>query len=600
MRDHVTLLLAVVLPLVLPLLVNGAADWRTAAERSGFKTTSNYEDTVSFCKRLDEASPWIRYLTFGQSHNGRALPLLVLSRDGAFTPEAAHKTGKPIVLIQNGIHSGEIDGKEACFALAREIAITKTLEGLLDSAIVLVMPIYNVDGHEMASRYNRFNQKGPEEMGWRANAQNLNLNRDYLKADAPETRALLALWTRWRPDLFIDTHVTDGADFQYDVLYTMESTGYVAPEVARYVEEVFQPHVRPAMEREGHVVRPYFVLRTEKEPAKGLQGFIFSPRFSNGWAALWNRPAILVETHMLKSFEIRIKATYDLLVATLREVNRDPASLRNAVKAADEAAAAIGAGYEPERRLPLRLAISEKSRTERYRGVDSRIEQSDVSGSTRVVYGSTPLDVDVQVYDDIVPASTVSPPLAYVVPPAWTAAIERLRAHGLRLETLEKPVTAEFETYRLTQPKWFPQPFEGHHPVSYTSVPVRERRTLPAGSVVVRLNQAGAKLAVHLLEPDGPDSFVAWGFFDSSFEQKEYGEDYLVEDLAREMLAKDEVLRKEFEARLASDETFRNSPDARLAFFYDRSPYYDRRIGAYPVVRLVTPIALETSPLARE
>jgi hypothetical protein len=600
MRDHVTLLLAVALPLVLPLLVNGASDWRTAAEKSGFKTTSNYEDTVAFCRRLDEASPWIRYLTFGYSHEGRALPLLVLSRDGAFTPDAAHKTGKPIVLVQNGIHSGEIDGKEACFALTREIAITKSLEGLLDSAIVLVVPIYNVDGHEMATPFNRFNQKGPEEMGWRANAQNLNLNRDYLKADAPETRALLALWSSWRPDLFVDTHVTDGADFQYDVLYTMESTGYVAPEVARYVEEVFQPHVRPAMERGGHIVRPYFVLRTEKEPAKGLQGFIFSPRFSNGWAALWNRPAILVETHMLKSFEIRIKATYDLLVETLREVNRDPASLKSAVKAADEATSAIGATYEPERRLPLRLKISDKARTERYRGVESRIEQSDVSGTTRVVYGSTPLDVDVQVYDNIEPASTVAPPLAYVVPPAWTAAIERLRAHGLKLERLEKAVAAEFETYRLRQPKWFQQPFEGHHPVSYLTVPVRERRTLPPGSVVVRLNQPGAKIATHLLEPDGPDSFAAWGFFDSAFEQKEYGEEYLVEHLAREMLAKDAELRKEFEAKLASDEAFRSNPAARLAFFYDRSPYLDRRIGAYPVVRIVTPLALETTPLGRE
>jgi hypothetical protein len=327
MRVHLTLAVAALIPLLLPLIANGAVDWRTVAERTGFRKTSTYDETVDYCRRLDAASPWIRLLTFGRSPEGRDLHLLVLSRDEAFTPEAARRTGQPVLLVQNGIHSGEIDGKEACLALAREIAITKSLEHLLDSAILLVVPIYNVDGHEFSTPYNRFNQKGPEEMGWRATAQHYNLNRDYLKADAPETRALLAMWEAWRPDLFVDTHVTDGADFQYDVLYTMESTGYVAPEIARYVEDVFQPHVRPAMERAGHVARPYFVLRDEKDLSKGISGFIFNPRFSNGWAALRNRPAILVETHMLKSFEVRIKATYDLLVETLREMNRAPGAL---------------------------------------------------------------------------------------------------------------------------------------------------------------------------------------------------------------------------------------------------------------------------------
>ncbi len=263
-----TLLLAVVVPLVLPLLVNGAADWRTAAERSGFKSTSNYDDTVSFCRRLDEASPWIRYLTFGQSHDGRDSRCSCSHATEPSRPKPRTRPASRSCSSRTAFTRVRSTGKRHCFALAREIAITKTLEGLLDSAILLVIPIYNVDGHEMSSPYNRFNQKGPEEMGWRANAQNLNLNRDYLKADAPETRALLALWD-WRPDLFVDTHVTDGADFQYDVLYTMESTGYVAPEIARYVEEVFQPHVRPAMEREGHVVGPTSCFGPRKSPRKG-------------------------------------------------------------------------------------------------------------------------------------------------------------------------------------------------------------------------------------------------------------------------------------------------------------------------------------------
>jgi hypothetical protein len=588
---NVTTLLfaAFVATMLLPLVVHGEeSDWRTRAEKTGYRETSDYAETVAYCKRLAAASPWVSFSTFGTSPEGRALPLLVLSRDGAFTPHAARATGKAILLVQNGIHSGEIDGKEACLALAREIAITKSLEHLLDSAILVVIPVYNVDGHENASPYKRINQDGPENMGWRATAQNLNLNRDYLKADAPETRALLALFNAWDPDMFVDTHVTDGADFQYDVLYTLESDGYVAPQVAEYVEKVFQPHVKPALEREGHVTRPYFVLRDESDPAKGLAGFVFSPRFSNGYGALRNRPSILVETHMLKSFAVRTKATYDLLVETLREINRDPAALRSAVRAADEASRALGASYDAQRLLPLKLRIGDAERTVRYRGNRYRIELSEISGDTRIVYGQEPWDADLPMYDNLEAATSAAPPLGYVVPGAWTEVVDRLVAHGLEVERLATDVTADFETYRLLEPKWAPTPFEGRHPVNYKTVAVTERRTLPAGSVVVRLDQKLSKVAFHLLEPAAPDSLAAWGFFDSIFEQKEYGEGYVLEKLAREMLDKDPALRAEFERRIQSDPAFRGDPEARLDFFYRRSPYWDSRIGAYPVVRVTS------------
>jgi hypothetical protein len=571
-------------------------DWRTTAERTDYRKTSTYDETVAYCRRLEAASPSVRYTTFGTSPAGRPLPLVVVSRDRAFTPEAARKTGKAVVLVQNGIHSGEIDGKEASLALVRDIAVTGERASLLDHVILLVVPIYNVDGHEMATAYNRINQDGPEEMGWRGTAQNLNLNRDYMKADAPETRALLELFNAWSPDLFIDNHVTDGADFQYDVLYTIESTGYVAGPVGAYVTNVFEPHVRPAMERDGHVVESYFVLRDEVDLAKGIERMIFPPRFSNGYGAIRNRPTILVETHMLKSFRVRTKATYDLLAETLAEVNRDPEALRRAVRQADAETTAFGAKYDPQRRLPLRLAVDDAPVTLRFHGKASRIEPSDVSGGSHVVYEEAARDFDVQLYDHFKAATEVAPPIAYIVPAAWTAVVDRLRVHGLRLERLADPVTADFETYRLDEPKWSAEPFEGRHPVRFSVRPVTERRTLAAGSVVVRLDQSAAKVAVHLLEPGAPDSLASWGFFDAIFEQKEYAEGYVLEQLARRMLDADPALRKEFEERLERDAAFRADPGARLDFFYRRSPYWDSRIGAYPVVRLTAPIALRTEP----
>lgn len=514
------------------------------------------------------------------------MPLLVISRDRAFTPQVARRTNKPVVLIQNGIHAGEIDGKEASLALAREIAITKSLERLAEHATILIVPMFNVDGHERTSPYNRINQDGPEEMGWRATAQGFNLNRDYMKADAPEMRSLLALFNAWQPDLYIDTHVTDGADFQYDVLFTVESTGYVAPRIAEYVERILQPAVRPAMERKGHVVESYFNLRDPADLAKGIERQIFPPRFSNGYGALRNRPVVLVETHMLKSFEVRVRATYDLLVEILAAVNDQPAALRDAGRLSDAETIAAGRAYDAMRRTPLRLELTESSRTVRFRGKVFTVSPSDVSGTGWIVYGNENRDIDIPLFDEVRTTESVTPPLAYIVPPEWTSVIERLAIHGLRTRRLARPITAEFETYRLTQPVWQASSFEGRHPLRLTVTPVTEVRTLPVGSVVVSLDQPGARVAIHLLEPGAPDALVAWGMFDAIFEQKEYAEGYVLEKLAREMLARDPALKVEFEKRLASDQAFRESPRARLNFFFERSPYKDKAIGAYPVVRV--------------
>jgi hypothetical protein len=596
MKTPLSYILTLLAALTLHQAALGQADWQTRAELSGYRETSRYEEAVRYCSRLDEASTWATFTTFGTSPEGRSLPLLILSRDGVTTPEAARRVGKPVVLIQNGIHAGEIAGKEASLALAREIVVTRSLAALLDNATILIVPILNVDGHERFGPYNRINQNGPAEMGWRATAQNLNLNRDYIKADAPEMRALLALFNAWSPALYIDNHVTDGADFRYDLLYTIDSQAWVAPEIARWVEETFQPRVRPALEAKGHVVAPYFELRDTLDIAKGIETPFLGPRYSNGYGAIRNRPTILVETHMLKSFEARIAAHYDLMLETLREVNRDPSALVGAIRAADQATVALGGEYDPSRRLGIGYTVDDTPTPIVLRGHEYRHELSEISGDVRVIYGSASRDIETVIFAKARETAAVSPPTAYVVPRAWSAVIERLRAHGLRLERLVKPVTGEFETYRLSQPSWAAEPFEGRHRASFQTEAVRERFTVPAGSVVVPLAQPGAKVAVHLLEPGAPDSLASWGFFDAIFETKEYGEHYMLEALAREMLEKDPTLRAEFQERLRADPAFRANPEARLGYFYERSPFRDARKGLYPVLRVTGGVALEMVP----
>lgn len=567
-------------------------EWQTHAEKTGYRETPRYDETVAFSQKLAASSPLLRYTDFGTSGEGRALPLLVAASGETFTPDGARRAGKAVVLVQACIHAGEPDGKDAGLALLRDIAITKTRDRLLDHAVLLFIPIYNTDGHERFGPFNRINQNGPAEMGWRTTTTNLNLNRDYMKADAPETRAWLKLWNAWAPDLFVDCHVTDGADFRYNVTYQYEHHENVPAPILAWQRSAFDAHIVPATEAAGNLLSPYLEFRDNRDLTKGIVGFLPSPRFSTGYTPLRNRPGLLIETHMLKDYRSRVRGTYDLLRFTLEEVNRDPASLLLAARQADEQTVAAGRIYDAARRYPLRLELTDKAVPFKLKAVEYHRELSDVSGAVRVVYGTKPLDLTVPLYDDARASVAVAPPLYYIVPPQWKSVIEVLAAHGLHLRRLNAPATLEVESYRFSEAKWAATPFEGRVLPAFKTKPVKERRTFPALSVVVPLSQPSANVAVHLLEPDAPDSLVAWGFFNAIFEQKEFGENYVLEKLAREMLAGDEKLRGEFERRVASDPKFAASAHDRLQFFYERSPYWDQELDLYPVGRIISAPAL--------
>jgi murein tripeptide amidase MpaA len=566
--------------------------WLTGYERSGFRETPRYAETMEYCRRLEHASPWIRVSRFGISPEGRELPLVIAAKDGSFDPKSAAKSGKVIVLIQNGIHAGEIDGKDACLMLLREIAITKTKETLLDHAVILIIPIYNVDGHERFGKFNRINQLGPEEMGWRVTAQNLNLNRDYLKADAPETQAWLRLFTEWLPDFFVDCHVTDGADFQHAITYGVETHEMLAQPVRSWMREHYLP-VLAHLSSSGVPFMPYIFFRDDLDPMKGLQGGTAPPRFSTQYVAIQNRPALLIETHMLKDYRTRVQGTYDLLEATLNVVNEHSASLRAAVRAADETTI-----RGLERPFPLQFeSVDAPNQIVHFMGYKQRNTPSELSGGTWVSYLREPFEADLPRYDSVRVSVAVMPPLAYLVPPEWQEVINRLSLHGLRMERLTRETTLEVEQYRFSHPLWQQAPFEGRHPVTYTTTPFTRTATFRPGTVVVRLNQRAARVAIHALEPQAPDAFAAWGFFDAVFEQKEYAEQYVMEPIAREMLSKDPQLKREFEARLAADSLFAKNPAARLNFFYERSAYWDNHVNLYPVARLLNDVPLATEPL---
>ncbi len=571
-------------------------DWRTKAEATDYRETPRYDETMAYCQRLAAASPLVHIEGLGRSPEGREIVALIVSLDRAFTPAAAHATGKEIVLVNACIHPGECEGKDAGLALIRDLLIKEEYKtgGLLDHAILVFVPIHSVDGHERFSLYNRINQNGPAEMGWRTTAQNYNLNRDWLKADAPETHAMLGLFNRWMPDLFIDLHNTDGADYQYDITYTLERHGNEPAGIHAWQKDAFDGKIFPALEKEGHKIAPYLVLKTPDKPEDGFSDGAASPRLSTGYVALWNRPALLVETHMLKDYRTRVVATYDLLKAVLAYFKDAPGNLRKAVDQADRDTVAAGkAAYDPARRLPVDFKLGPGSVPFEFLGVESHHEVSPVSASVWTRYDPTkPVTFTVPFYNDVQVAKEICPPVGYVVPAAWTVVIERLRAHGLAFTTLTKPLTCEVETYKFESAEWQPKPFENHHMLKDAKfAPIRRKVTFPAGSVVVYLDQPGARVAMHLLEPDAPDSLLKWGYLDAIFEHKEYSEERVMEAMARDMMARDPKLAGEFEQKVKSDAAFAGSPAARLEWFYERTPYFDDRLNIYPVGRIFERLA---------
>lgn len=563
------------------------AEWRTRAEQTDYTETGRYDEVAELCRRMVAFSPDARYTSFGQSGEGRALPLLVLSTERAFTPEAAHRSRRPIVLIQNAIHAGECEGKDACLELAREMLVTGQLAELLEHVTLLIIPVFNVDGHERFGPYNRANQNGPREMGWRTTAVNLNLNREYVKADAVEMQAWLRLWNAWQPDLLIDTHTTNGSDHRYDVFYTAITHQGAAEPVAAWIIDVLYPGIVPPLAAAGVETLPYCWPRDRKDVAAGLAGSVdFSPRYSTGYGALCNRPALLIETHMLKPYGRRVQATREMLVQVLKTVNRQPAALRDAVRAADELCTRTRGGHY-DGRVPLRVELTGESHPVVYKGFVPRVRTSDITGGEIVDYTDTPIDIATQMYDQTNVTVSVVPPAAYLIPPQWTEVVARLEWHGVRCGRLTQPVRLPVESYRFEDVRFEATPSEGRQIPHYRAEPVREEREFAAGTIIVPLDQPRAKLAVHMLEPEAPDALVAWGLFNTIFERKEYAESYVMEPIARQMLAADPALRQEFEQRLATDEAFAASARQRLDFFYRKSPYWDARHCVYPVARLV-------------
>jgi hypothetical protein len=579
------------------------ADWRTPAEIADHRTTPDYAETVEYLERIAAAHPgMVRIENFGKTGEGRDLKLVVASKDGVFDPQEVHSSGRAILLVQNSIHAGEMDGKDACLALLRDIVQDTDRAKLLERVVLVFIPVYNIDGHERRSAYGRINQNGPELSGWRANATNLNLNRDYMKADAPETRAFLRMFHRWLPDFFVDNHVTDGADFQYDVTFSLDVTPDVFPATAAWLRDSVTPELVRRVNAAGHLAFPSPIfLNDDTDPLRGLAFHENPPRFSTGQMILENRPGLLVELHMLKDYRTRVAGDYEILRALMELMNQDSSILIALNRDADIAAAQLGFPMARNAPLPLALESSGETTPVLFRGYEFTRVLSEICGTMVVRYGPKPWDVTLPMATGAKVAISVVVPAGYIIPPQWTRVIDVLEVHGVTLRRTTAAWTGKVERYHCSGMQWPGKPFEGRYPILRGGNVEREMGrfgrctlstetlTFPGESVVIPLDQRLSKVAIHWLEPEAPDSALRWGFFDSIFEQKESGEAYVLDKLAREELARNPEFKAEFEHRIETDAQFAGNPSARLAFFYDRSPWgLANRVGDYPVGRLTS------------
>jgi hypothetical protein len=567
--------------------VHADSSWVTPAEAAHFATTPSYADTLAYLQRLQQAAPGkIHMETFGTTPEGRPMTVVIASGDGNFTPEKARASHKPVVLVQAGIHSGEIEGKDAGLMLLRDFAIAGKFPHLLDHVVLVYIPVFNVDGHEDSSPYHRMSQNGPASRGYRGNGQYLNINRDYVKADTPEMHAWLKLWRQWSPDFFVDVHTTDGADYQYDLTWYTEDEDKLDPAVAAWQHDAIVDEAMPAYDKRGHLGSVYLNLKDGTDPRKGLVNFGSGPRFSTGYVALRNRPALLIETHMLKPYKVRVQGSYDLVELLLMQINQHPEALLAANAKADADAAARLRTHSP---VPMNFKLSGVSTQHEFKGYEFTRGLSDISNAMTIQYHpDKPKTYIIPDWNDLQPDRSVTPPAAYAIPVQWTTLIDKLDAHGIAYQRIGKAQTIHAQAYQLDDPQWADKPFEGHLMLkTFKQSTVSRDVLLPSGSVIVPLTPGTARVAMELLEPQAPDSLVHWGYLDMVFEAKEGAHPRDVEKMAQQMTVDDPALKAAFEQKLHDDPAFAANARARLNFFYQRTPWYGaQHVGEYPVLRL--------------
>ena len=569
----------VVFFLPLLLIFSRATAQPTPFELSGGKASATYTQAITWYKTLSRSSKYLQVKEMGTTDASYPLHLALVSSDGHFDPKQWHQKKKVVVLVINGIHAGEPDGIDASMMLVRDLLKDKKL--MPQNIALAVLPVYNIGGCLNRGTNSRVNQNGPAEYGFRGNAQNLDLNRDFTKCDSREAASFAELFRWIDPDILIDNHVSDGADYPYTM--TLLTTQYekLGPVLGRWLKDIFEPRLYAQMKAQGEAMFPY-VNYDAAGPGREMPMFYDPPRYSSGYAALFQTIAFVPETHMLKPFADRVQATRKLMQSIIALASEHANTLIQ--KRTEEKAAVL-----QQTRFPLGWRIdSTRSSELNFRGYKQITRISKATGLPQNGFDrSQSYEQSIRYYNTYVPTTEVSAPLYYAVSGGWHRVIERLRQNGVQMRQVQQDTLVDAEVYRIENYRSYAEPYEGHHKnyatrISSDTASIRLRR----GDYLIDTRQPARRYLVEMLEPTGDDSFFAWNFFDAILQQKEGYSDYRWDELAAKLLEQDTTLLRQLTDKRNGDPEFAKNASAQLDFLYRRSPYFEAGYRRYPVYRL--------------
>ena len=548
---------------------------QTPFEKGNGNQTATYQETIAYFKMLDEKFETISIREMGLTDSGEPLHIVTFDADKKFD---FYNTSKAKLLINNGIHPGEPDGIDATMQLFRDLAVRKIK--VPKNVMIANIPIYNIGGALNRNSHSRANQNGPEFYGFRGNARNFDLNRDFVKADTRNAQSFAEIFHLVQPDLFIDNHVSNGADYQYTFTYIATQYQKLGGELGIYWKTIMIPQILSELKKQKTDAVTY-VNVNDDTPDKGFDAFMDSPRYSTGFAAMFDVPGMMPETHMLKKYSDRVLVTYQFMVASLDYLDQNYQTIKS-LRKQNQTNFTLGKKYT----LQWEIDRSKKVQIP-FLGFEGGYKPSNVSGEPRLFYDrKKPFEKQIDYYGDFTPTLQVTIPESYVFPRSCWQIIEHLKRNKIEIQTLKHDTIFEVEEYRITDYKTMKNAYEGHYP--HFDVKINsdtQKVSFKAGDFVVDLVQSGVKYLLETLEPQGVDSFFAWNFFDSILQQKEHFSPYVFEDTASEILRENPKLKSEFDKKKSADESFSASAEAQLDWIYKNSEYYEKTHNLYPIYR---------------
>jgi len=551
----------------------------TPFEKGNKNESATYDEIISWYKMLDKKSGQLSVLERGMTDAEKPIHLVSINSDQIFNPKKWHQENKIVILINNGIHAGEPDGIDASMMLARDISNNKIK--LPKNVCLAIIPVFNIGGCLNRNSTSRVNQNGPNEYGFRGNSQNLDLNRDFTKCDSKEAKSFSEIFQWLQPDILIDNHVSDGADYQHTMTLLTTQYDKLGGSLGRYLKESFEPSIYENMSQKGWDLVPYVDFESTNFD-EGMDAFYDPPRYSSGYAALFNTLSFVTETHMLKPYAQRVKSTYDLMLSFIEEAHIHAKEIITERKKANEEK-----NSQKEFALKWKLQKDDFS-TITFNGYERDSALSEATGLQKYFYNhQKPFTKKIKYYNHYEPVGIVKKPKAYIIPQGWHDVIERMKSSGVVMKKLSKDNSYLVTTYKILNYESYSKPYEKHHKnYNVKTESVVSTMKFSKGDYYIDINQIAERYIIEMLEPTGDDSFFAWNFFDGILQQKEGYSDYRWEDLAAGYLKKDSSLQVALAEKKKESPEFAKDAHQILDFIYKHSPYYEKMHLRYPVYRV--------------